>query len=78
MKPEWLDCLKEYYKHEHKKTFNRDDCHVVQLINTFIYKSPYGNHFCMAFEIMGVNLLAIIKRYDYKGVPMKIVRKMAK
>ena len=51
---------------------------MVQLINSFIYKSPYGNHFCMVFEIMGVNLLDIIKRYDYKGVPMHIARVMAK
>jgi len=41
---------------------------VVQLLNSFIYQGPYGNHFCMVFEIMGVNLLEIIKRYDYKGV----------
>ena len=32
----------------------------------------------MVFEIMGVNLLDIIKRYDYKGVPMYIARIMAK
>ena len=32
----------------------------------------------MVFEIMGVNLLDIIKRYDYKGVPMHIARIMAK
>ena len=32
----------------------------------------------MVFEILGVNLLDIIKRYDYKGVPMHIVRTMAK
>ena len=32
----------------------------------------------MVFEIMGVNLLEIIKRYEYKGVPMHLVRRMAK
>jgi hypothetical protein len=31
-------------------------------------KGPYGNHFCMVFEILGVNLLELIKRYNYKGV----------
>ena len=29
---------------------------------------PYGDHFCMVFEILGVNLLELIKRYNYKGV----------
>jgi len=27
---------------------------------------------------LGVNLLEIMKRYDYKGVPIPIVRRMAK
>ena len=32
----------------------------------------------MVFEILGVNLLEIIKRYDYKGIPLPICRKMAR
>jgi serine/threonine-protein kinase SRPK3 len=32
----------------------------------------------MVFEILGVNFLEIIKRYDYKGVPMPLVRKLAR
>ena len=32
----------------------------------------------MVFEILGANLLEIIKRYNYKGVPMPLVRIMAK
>ena len=32
----------------------------------------------MVFEILGVNLLEIMKRYDYKGIPIPIVRRMAK
>jgi serine/threonine-protein kinase SRPK3 len=31
----------------------------------------------MVFEILGVNLLEVIKRYNYKGVPLPLVRKMA-
>lgn len=37
-----------------------------------------GDHFVMVFEILGVNLLEIMKRYDYKGIPMPLVRRMAK
>jgi serine/threonine-protein kinase SRPK3 len=55
-----------------------DDCHVVQLLNAFIYQGPYGKHFCMVFEILGVNMLEIIKRYDYKGIPIEICREMSK
>ena len=32
----------------------------------------------MVFEIMGVNLLEIIKRYNYKGIPLPLVRIMTK
>lgn len=32
----------------------------------------------MVFEILGVNLLEVIKRYNYKGVPFPLVRIMAK
>lgn len=32
----------------------------------------------MVFEILGVNLLEIMKRYDYKGIPMPLVRRIAK
>lgn len=61
-----------------KKSFSRDDCHVVQLLNAFIYKGPYGSHFCMVFEILGVNLLELIKKYEYNGCPAHLCRKIAK
>ena len=32
----------------------------------------------MAFEILGVNLLEIVKRYEYKGIPMHICRIISK
>ena len=75
--PEWIKDLHEIYKGE-KDEFGVDDCHVVQLLNAFIYQGPYGRHFCMVFEILGVNLLEIIKRYDYKGIPLPICRRMAR
>ena len=73
----FLNELKKFY-HGKKIKFDRDDCHVVQLLNAFIYTGPYGRHFCMVFEILGVNLLEIMKRFDYKGIPLPICRKMAR
>ena len=32
----------------------------------------------MVFEILGVNFLEIIKRYNYQGVPMPLARKLAR
>jgi len=75
--PNWLKDLQEIYKGT-KKEFGGDDCHVVQLLNAFIYQGPYGRHFCMVFEILGVNLLEIIKRYDYKGIPLGICKEISR
>lgn len=48
------------------------------LLNSFMYDGPNGKHFIMVFEILGVNLLEIMKRYDYKGIPIPLVRRLAK
>ena len=37
-----------------------------------------GDHFIMVFEILGVNLLEIMKRYEYRGIPIPLVRRIAK
>lgn len=75
--PSWIEELKTFYNGKQRQ-FGRDDCHIVQLLNAFIYQGPYGRHFCMVFEILGVNLLKVIKRYDYKGIPLAICRRMAR
>ncbi len=31
----------------------------------------------MVFEVLGENLLTLIKRYNYKGVPIEIVKEIA-
>jgi serine/threonine protein kinase len=74
---EWYEDLKDLDGGRRKK-YSRDDCYTVQLLNAFIYQGPYGKHFCMVFEILGVNLLEIIKRYKYKGIPIHLCRKMAR
>jgi len=50
---------------------------VVQLIDYFEHYGPNGKHVCMVFETMGPNVLALIKRYNFKGIPLHIVRKVA-
>lgn len=32
----------------------------------------------MALEVLGKNLLAMIKKHDYRGIPVPVVRKIAK
>lgn len=52
--------------------------YVVQLLDAFMYSGPNGQHYVMVFEILGVNLLEIIKRYEYKGVPLHLARIIGK
>jgi serine/threonine-protein kinase SRPK3 len=32
----------------------------------------------MVFEILGVNLLEVLKRYEYKGVPLNLAREISR
>jgi serine/threonine-protein kinase SRPK3/serine/threonine-protein kinase SRPK1 len=50
---------------------------VVSLCDYFETIGPNGVHVCMVFETMGPNVLTLIKKYDFKGVPMEIVKKLA-
>lgn len=47
---------------------------VVRLLDSFEHVGPHGTHVCMVFERLGDNLLTLIKHYNYRGVPLPIVR----
>ena len=78
---EWIKSLREYYKDDEetlKELEKVEHTQVVQLLNSFIHNGQNGKHFCMVFEVMGVTLLEIIKRYNYKGIPLPLVRIITK
>ncbi|PWN53568.1 kinase-like protein [Violaceomyces palustris] len=52
--------------------------HCVSLLDHFRHKGPNGSHVCMVFEVLGENLLGLIKRYQHRGVPPHIVKQIAK
>jgi serine/threonine-protein kinase SRPK3 len=52
--------------------------HVVGLVDNFRHNGPNGSHVCMVFEVLGENLLGLIKRYQHRGVPQPIVKQIAK
>ncbi|PWN87323.1 kinase-like protein, partial [Acaromyces ingoldii] len=52
--------------------------HCVSLLDHFKHKGPNGSHVCMVFEVLGENLLGLIKRYQHRGVPPHIVKQIAK
>ena len=51
---------------------------IVTLVDNFEHLGRNGNHICMAFEILGENLLKVIKKYNYRGMPLAIVKKFTK
>lgn len=54
------------------------DPRVVLLLDSFEHLGRNGNHVCMTFEILGENLLKVIKKYSYRGMPLFIVRDYAR
>ena len=78
---DWLKSLREYYKKDPLILTEIDSIehtNNIQLLNSFIHFGKNKKLFCVVFEIMGVNLLEIIKRYNYKGIPLPFVRIIVK
>ncbi|EJU05906.1 kinase-like protein [Dacryopinax primogenitus] len=52
--------------------------HVISFLDHFRHRGPNGTHVCMVFEVLGENLLGLIKRHQNKGVPHHMVKQIAK
>ncbi|KAJ3065693.1 serine/threonine protein kinase, CMGC group [Quaeritorhiza haematococci] len=52
--------------------------HVVELLDWFKHRGPHGTHICMAFEVLGPNLLTLIRQYKHRGIPVAIVKRITK
>ncbi|KAJ3039254.1 serine/threonine protein kinase, CMGC group [Rhizophlyctis rosea] len=51
---------------------------VVELLDWFKHRGPHGTHVCMAFEVLGPNLLTLIRQYHHHGIPLTIVKRITK
>eukprot|EP00242_Pyramimonas_sp_CCMP2087_P005649 CAMPEP_0198212268 /NCGR_PEP_ID=MMETSP1445-20131203/25620_1 /TAXON_ID=36898 /ORGANISM="Pyramimonas sp., Strain CCMP2087" /LENGTH=768 /DNA_ID=CAMNT_0043886677 /DNA_START=249 /DNA_END=2555 /DNA_ORIENTATION=- len=49
-----------------------------RLLDSFEHEGPNGVHVCMVFEVLGDNLLTLIKRYNYQGIPVPIVKNLVR
>ncbi|ORY05114.1 kinase-like protein [Basidiobolus meristosporus CBS 931.73] len=52
--------------------------YVVELLDHFKHAGPNGVHVCMVFEVLGENLLSLIKKYNHKGIPTNIVKEISR
>jgi len=50
----------------------------VQLLNDFKISGVNGTHICMVFEVLGHNLLKLIIKSQYRGIPYENVRVIIK
>jgi dual specificity protein kinase YAK1 len=48
--------------------------HMVNLLSSFMYKS----HLCLVFELLGLNLYEVLKRRQFCGLPLPMVRSLIK
>ncbi|CCD27294.1 serine/threonine protein kinase SKY1 NDAI_0K01030 [Naumovozyma dairenensis CBS 421] len=52
--------------------------HILKLLDNFMHAGPNGNHVVMVFEVLGENLLALIKKYEHRGIPLIYVKQISK
>eukprot|EP00816_Leptocylindrus_hargravesii_P000267 CAMPEP_0196828266 /NCGR_PEP_ID=MMETSP1362-20130617/94587_1 /TAXON_ID=163516 /ORGANISM="Leptocylindrus danicus, Strain CCMP1856" /LENGTH=1110 /DNA_ID=CAMNT_0042208939 /DNA_START=165 /DNA_END=3498 /DNA_ORIENTATION=+ len=50
--------------------------HTATIYDSFFHRGPHGRHMCMVFEMLGCNLLSVIKAYNYRGIPIPAVKAM--
>jgi serine/threonine protein kinase len=50
--------------------------HVATLHDSFFHTGPNGRHMVMVFSMLGCNLLSVIKAYNYRGIPIPVVKNM--
>lgn len=51
---------------------------VATLYDSFFHSGPNGRHMCMVFSMLGCNLLSVIKAYNYRGIPVPVVKTIAR
>jgi len=49
---------------------------VVELLDNFTHEGPNGKHVCMVFEVLGENLLSLIRRHHHRGIPVHLVQQI--
>lgn len=49
-----------------------------RLNDYFSHTGPNGTHVCMVFDVYGENLLSLMERYEYRGIPLPIVKCIAR
>ncbi|CAI2361764.1 unnamed protein product [Moneuplotes crassus] len=70
---EWKESIEEY-----NEPNNINSAHCLHMMDHFTFEGPHGKHIGMVFEVMGHNLLKVMKLYDWDGIPLPIARTLAR
>jgi serine/threonine-protein kinase SRPK3 len=61
-----------------KKISSNDKMLTNKLLDEFDHIGPNGTHHCMVTNLLGSNLLGMIQKYHYRGLPYVLVQKIAR
>lgn len=73
-----IDEIKMLERVSSKNPLHPGKAHVVGLYDSFRHVGPNGTHYCMVFEVLGENLLGLIRRHQFAGIPVKLVKQITK
>merc|ERR1719204_1240854 len=78
--PHYLDAAKDEVQllNAAKRKSNAEENFIAQMLDAFIVSASDGKHVGFVFEVLGQNLLDLIKSYNYRGLPMAVVKKIAR
>lgn len=51
---------------------------VVEILDFFQHNGPNGLHMCLVFEVLSKSLLSALKRFNFKGLPLHLVKKVSR
>lgn len=73
--PDWIQKVK---RHNPTDEITKDHNHCLQMYDWFYHHGQFGKHFVMGFEVLGRNLLHLIKKYQFRGIPLPLVREITR
>ncbi|CAM9013520.1 unnamed protein product [Wickerhamomyces anomalus] len=73
-----LDEIKLLKKISYNHSIHSGKKHVIAFLDSFNHDGPNGTHVIMVFEVLGENLLSLIRKYKHRGIPVIYVKQIAK
>lgn len=55
----------------------KDTVFSTRLLDKFVLWGPNGKHYCLVFEMMWKDVLYLIRKFNYKGLPVKLIKVIA-